>query len=44
MTQDFIFAHDVILDPDTRKSVAVVPKSPQSDLAGGSRDDEEDEP
>jgi hypothetical protein len=24
MTQDFIFAHDVILDPDTAKIVAVV--------------------
>ena len=50
MTQDFIFAQDVILDLDTRKSVAVVRESPRSELAGGSRDDptidddEKDEP
>jgi hypothetical protein len=28
MTQDFIFAQDVILDPDTGKSVAVVRNIP----------------
>ena len=27
MAQDFIFAHDVILDPDTAKVVAVVRNS-----------------